>query len=119
MDISHALHSMWEDAAALIGDEGWVVRVAFVAFLLLPIVSVAVMIRLRSWRAAIAFGVWAWAFGWWFLQYAIDSWTNPGGAGTFAIMLLAVAAGWTFVASEIRRHRTQTTTPSTPSHAAG
>lgn len=111
MEVSHALDGMWNDAAGLIADEGWVIRIAFIAFLLLPIVAVALVFRFRSRRALIALGIWSWYFGWWFLQYAIDSWTNPGGPGTFLLMMLAIIVGWTLLASEIRhRQKAQSTT---------
>lgn len=105
MEISHALHAMWEDTVGLLVDEGWVIRIAAIVFFLLPVVASFLVVRFRSRRALVAVGIWSWYFGWWFLQYAIDSWTNPGAAGTFFLMVLAIIVGWALVASEIHNQR--------------
>ncbi len=114
MDVTGALHSMWNDSVILMTDEGWVIRIAFTAFVLLPVVAAVLAVRVRGWRPLAALGIWVWVTGWRFLQYAIDSWTNPGGAGTFALLLLAMIVGWALVASVLHQQlrRSPTAAPS-------
>ncbi len=105
MEISHALHAMWDDAVILLVDEGWVIRIAAIIFFLLSMVASVLVIRFRSRRALVALGIWSLYFVWWFLQYAIDSWTNPGAAGSFFLMVFAIIIGWALLASEIHNQR--------------
>ncbi len=98
---------MWNDSVILMTDEGWVIRIAFTAFVLLPVVAAVLAVRVRGWRPLVALGIWMWVTAWWFLQYAVGSWTNPGGAGTFALLLLAMIVGWALVVSvlyQLLRH---------------
>ncbi len=105
---------MWNDSVILMTDEGWAIRIVFTAFVLLPVVAGVLAVRVRGWRPLVVLGIWVWVTGWWLLQYAIDSWTNPGGAGTFALLLLAMTVGWALVVSVLhqQRRRSPTTSPS-------
>lgn len=104
---------MWNDSAILMTDEGWAIRIAFTAFVLLPVAAGVLAVRVGGWRPLAALGIWVWVTGWWFLQYAIDSWTNPGGAGTFTLLLLVMIVGWALVASVLLQQlRRSPTSPS-------
>lgn len=103
MDVAHAFEWMWNDIVEL-ATLDWIGRTALILFLLLPVVSL--MLVLRGNRPAwIPLGITIALTTVWFLHYATDWRGTVGGPVGFAVLLLAIGAGWFIVAWQLLKDR--------------
>ncbi len=106
MDVAHGLKWMWNDIVEL-ATLDWVGRTALILFLLLPVISLTLALR-GSRPAWIPLGITAAWTTIWFLYNATDLFGSVGGPEGFAVLVLAVGAGWSIVVWQLVKNRYST-----------
>jgi len=97
---------MWNDIVEL-ATYDWIGRTALVLFMLLPIVSLALVLR-GSRSAWIPLGITAALTTVWFLYNATGWFGSVGGPVGFAVLALTVGAGWSVVVRQLVKDRRST-----------